>query len=140
MSDLPIRVLVSKVGLDGHDRGVRIVARGLRDAGMEVVYAGLHRTPEELVEAALEEDVDAMGLSIHSAAHMTLFPQVLELLKEKGLSHVLLTGGGIIPEEDAAELEGMGVGRIFGPGTPIEEIVEYVRDEVTRRKQETGER
>ncbi len=113
---------------------MRVVARGLFDAGMEVIYAGLHRTPEELVEAAVEEDVDAMGLSIHSAAHMTLFPQVVELLAARGLSHVLITGGGIIPKEDAAKLQSMGVGMIFGPGTPIEEIVEYVRVEVARRR------
>ena len=138
MTEAPIRVLVSKVGLDGHDRGVRVVARGLRDAGMEVIYAGLHRTPEELVEAALEEDVDAMGLSIHSAAHMTLFPKVLELLREKGLERVLVTGGGIIPKEDAAELRKLGLGEIFGPGTPIEEIVTYVREEVTRRRQDAA--
>lgn len=129
-----IRVLVSKVGLDGHDRGVRVVARGLSDAGMEVVYVGLHRTPEELVEAAMEEDVDVLGISIHSAAHMTLFPRLLDLLKSQGLSRVLLTGGGIIPEEDAASLESMGVGRIFGPGTPIEDIVVYIRAEVARRR------
>lgn len=129
-----IRVLISKVGLDGHDRGVRVVARGLVDAGMEVVYAGLHRTPEELVDAAVEEDVDVMGLSIHSAAHMTLFPQVLELLQQRGLSHVLITGGGIIPKEEAAALEAMGIGKIFGPGTPMMEIVEYVNAEVPRRR------
>lgn len=127
-------MLISKVGLDGHDRGVRVVARGLRDAGMEVVYAGLHRTPEELVEAAMEEDVEVMGLSIHSAAHMTLFPRVVDLLKERGLSHILVTGGGIIPEEDAASLEAGGVGRIFGPGTPIGDIVEYISAEVARRR------
>ena len=135
MTETPIRVLVSKVGLDGHDRGVRLVARGLRDAGMEVIYAGLHRTPEELVEAALEEDVDAMGLSIHSAAHMTLFPQVLTLLEARGLGHVLVTGGGIIPDDDAAALAKLGCGQIFGPGTPIEEIVTYVREEVARRRE-----
>ena len=130
-----IRVLISKVGLDGHDRGVRVVARGLSDAGMEVIYAGLHRTPEELIEAALEEDVDAIGISIHSAAHMTLFPQIMELLEEKGLSHVLVTGGGIIHQEDAAALERLGVGRIFGPGAPIVEIVEYITVEVARRRE-----
>lgn len=129
-----IRVLISKVGLDGHDRGVRVVARGLVDAGMEVVYAGLHRTPEELVEASVEEDVDVMGLSIHSAAHMTLFPRVLDLLRQRGLSHVLIIGGGIIPKEEAAALEGMGIGKIFGPGTPMMEIVEYVNTEVPRRR------
>ncbi len=129
-----IRVLVSKVGLDGHDRGVRVVARGLTDAGMEVVYAGLHRTPEDLVEAAEEEDVDALGISIHSAAHMTLFPRILGLLSQMGLSHVLVTGGGIIPKDEVTQLEEMGVGRIFGPGTPIEQIVKYIREEVARRR------
>jgi methylmalonyl-CoA mutase C-terminal domain/subunit len=129
-----IRVLVSKVGLDGHDRGVRVVARGLVDAGMEVVYVGLHRTPEELVDAAVDEDVDALGISIHSAAHMTLFPRLLGLLEKRGVEHILLTGGGIIPEEDAAELESMGVGRIFGPGTPMSDIVEYITAEVRRRR------
>lgn len=134
MTERRIRALISKIGLDGHDRGVRVVARGLRDAGMEVIYAGLHRTPEELVEAAVEEDVDVLGLSIHSAAHMTLFPRVLDLLKDRGLNRVLVTGGGIVPKEDAAALESMGVGRIFGPGTPIEEIVDYIEAEVTRRR------
>ena len=135
MRDSPIRVLISKVGLDGHDRGVRIVARGLRDAGMEVIYAGLHRTPEELVEAALEEDVEVMGLSIHSAAHMTLFPRVLDLLRSKGLDHVLVTGGGIISREDAEALGRIGMGRLFAPGTPIEEIVGYIEAEVARRRE-----
>jgi len=122
-----IRVLVAKPGLDGHDRGAKVVARALRDAGMEVIYTGLHQTPEMIVEAAIQEDVDVVGLSILSGAHMTLFPKVLNLLKEKGAGHILLTGGGIIPREDAEKLHEMGVGRLFGPGTHSSEIVEYIR-------------
>ncbi len=123
-----IKVLIAKPGLDGHDRGAKVVARALRDAGMEVIYTGLHQTAEMIVETALQEDVDVIGLSILSGAHMTYFPKVLKLMKEKGLDDVLLFGGGIIPEEDAKKLEEMGVGKIFGPGTPTEEIVEYVRE------------
>ena len=122
-----IKVLIAKPGLDGHDRGAKVVARALRDAGMEVIYTGLHQTAEMIVETALQEDVDVIGLSILSGAHMTYFPKVLKLMKEKGLDDVLLFGGGIIPEEDARKLEEMGVGKIFGPGTPTEEIVEYVK-------------
>ncbi|MFQ5905538.1 MAG: cobalamin B12-binding domain-containing protein [bacterium] len=121
-----IRVLVAKPGLDGHDRGAKVVARALRDAGMEVIYTGLHQTPEMIVEAAIQEDVDVVGLSILSGAHMTLFPKVLKLLKEKGAGDILLTGGGIIPREDAEKLYKMGVGRLFGPGTHSTEIVEYI--------------
>lgn len=135
MSDeRPIRVLVAKAGLDGHDRGAKVVAAALRDAGCEVVYTGLRQTPEQIVEAALQEDVDAVGLSLHSGAHMTLFPRVLELLKAAGAGDILLTGGGIIPPDDAARLAEMGVGRLFGPGTPLAELVTYVRDEVARRR------
>ncbi len=124
----PIKVLIGKVGLDGHDRGAKVLARALRDAGMEVVYTGLHRTAEEIVEMALQEDVDVIGISILSGAHMTYFPKILKLMKEKGLyGDVLFIGGGIIPEEDARELESMGVDRIFGPGTPLEEIIDYIR-------------
>jgi len=130
----PIRVLVAKAGLDGHDRGAKVVAAALRDAGCEVVYTGLRQTPEQIVEAALQEDVDAVGLSLHSGAHMTLFPRVLELLRAAGAGDILLTGGGIIPPDDAARLAALGVGRLFGPGTPLSELVTYVRDEVARRR------
>lgn len=129
-----IRVLVAKVGLDGHDRGAKVIACVLRDAGMEVIYTGLHQSPEQVVEAALQEDVEALGLSILSGAHMTLFPRVWKLMKEKGLGGVLLTGGGIIPPEDDAALKKLGIGKLFGPGTTGEEIVNYIRDEVARRR------
>src|SRR6187551_1933459 len=122
----PIRVLVAKPGLDGHDRGAKIVARALRDAGMEVIYTGLHQTPEMIASAAVQEDVDAVALSILSGAHMTLFPRVLELMKEKGIADVLLTGGGIISKEDMAALKSKGVGDLFGPGTPTTAIIEYI--------------
>jgi methylmalonyl-CoA mutase C-terminal domain/subunit len=125
--DERIRVLVGKPGLDGHDRGAKVVAAALRDAGMEVIYTGLHQTPERIVETALQEDVDVVALSILSGAHMTLFPRVLELMRERGMDEVLLTGGGIISKEDATTLLEMGVGRLFGPGTPTREIVEYIR-------------
>src|SRR5690242_18260474 len=134
MPERKIRVLVCKPGLDGHDRGAKVVASALRDAGMEVVYTGLRQTPQMVVESALQEDVDAIGLSMHSAAHMTIFPKVRELLVQKGMEHVLLTGGGIIPDEDMRSLEALGVGRLFGPGTPMKDIVEYVRAEVGRRR------
>ncbi len=123
-----IKVLIAKPGLDGHDRGAKVVARALRDAGMEVIYTGLHQTAEMIVETALQEDVDVIGLSILSGAHMTYFPKVLKLMKEKGLDDVLLFGGGIIPEEDAKKLQEMGVGKIFGPGTPTEETVKYIKE------------
>jgi methylmalonyl-CoA mutase C-terminal domain/subunit len=123
-----IRVLVSKVGLDGHDRGAKVVASALRDAGMEVVYGGLHLTPEMLVEMALQEDVDVVAVSIHSGAHMTLFPKILELLREKGAGDILLTGGGIIPRKDSDALNKMGVGRLFGPGTNTQDIVKYLKE------------
>jgi methylmalonyl-CoA mutase C-terminal domain/subunit len=122
----PIRVLVAKPGLDGHDRGAKVVAAALRDAGMEVIYTGLHQTPEMIAQAAVQEDVDVVGLSILSGAHLTLFPRVLKLLREAGRDDVLITGGGIIPPEDMAELERQGVGRLFGPGTPTSDLVAYI--------------
>ncbi len=128
MADRKIRVLVAKPGLDGHDRGAKVMASAMRDAGFEVIYTGLHQTPEMVVNAAVQEDVDVVALSILSGAHMTLFPRVLELLREEGLDHVLLTGGGIIPEEDMEALESRGVGRLFGPGTPTREPIEYIRE------------
>lgn len=124
----PIRVLVAKVGLDGHDRGAKVIATSLRDAGMEVIYTGLRQTPEMVVAAALQEDVDAIGISILSGAHMTVFPKLLQLLKEKGMNDVLLTGGGIIPEDDMKNLIEMGVGKLFAPGTPTSEIADYIKD------------
>jgi methylmalonyl-CoA mutase C-terminal domain/subunit len=130
----PIRILVAKAGLDGHDRGAKVVAAGLRDEGFEVIYTGLRQTPEMIVEAALQEDVDAIGLSLHSGAHMTLFPRVLELLRARGAEGILVTGGGIIPEADAKALEALGVGRLFGPGTPLREMAEYLRAAVRERR------
>jgi methylmalonyl-CoA mutase C-terminal domain/subunit len=124
----PIRVLVAKVGLDGHDRGAKVIATALRDSGMEVIYTGLRQTPEMVVNAALQEDVDAIGISILSGAHMTVFPKVLQLLKEKGMNEVLLTGGGIIPDEDMKKLNKMGVGNLFAPGTSTSEIAEYIKN------------
>ena len=123
----PIRVLVAKPGLDGHDRGAKVVAAALRDAGMEVVYTGLHQTPEMVVAAAVQEDVDVVGLSVLSGAHLTLFPRVVELLKEAGRGDVLVTGGGIIPREDMDALAARGVGKLFGPGTPTSDLVAYIR-------------
>ena len=125
-----IRVVVAKAGLDGHDRGVKIVARALRDAGMEVVYTGLHQTPEQIVEAALQEDADAVGLSVLSGAHMTLFARVVDLLKEKDAEDVVVFGGGIIPDADIAELERLGVRKVFTPGASMAEIVAWVRANV----------
>ena len=130
----PIRVLVAKAGLDGHDRGAKVVAAALRDAGFEVIYTGLRQTPEMIVSVALQEDVDAVGLSLHSGAHMSIFPRVLELLQAGGGESILLTGGGIIPEADAASLGALGVGRLFGPGTTLEALTTYIRDEVTARR------
>ena len=123
-----IRVLVAKPGLDGHDRGAKVVARALRDAGMEVIYTGLRQTPEMIVEAAVQEDVDIVGLSILSGAHMTLFPRVLRLLQESGLDDVIVVGGGIIPREDISTLEEMGVAAVFGPGAPLTEIVHTLQN------------
>jgi methylmalonyl-CoA mutase C-terminal domain/subunit len=122
-----VRVLIAKAGLDGHDRGAKVVAAALRDAGMEVIYTGLRKTPEMIVEAALQEDVDAIGVSILSGAHMTIFPRVLKLMKEKNLEDVLLFGGGIIPDKDIEKLKAMGVGELFTPGTSTVAIIEYVR-------------
>src|SRR5678810_257065 len=122
----PIRVLVAKVGLDGHDRGAKVIATALRDAGMEVIYTGLRQTPDMVVNAALQEDVDAIGISILSGAHMTVFPKVLQLMKEKGMDDVLLTGGGIIPDADMRQLNALGVGKLFAPGTPTSEIASYI--------------
>ena len=122
----PIRILVAKPGLDGHDRGAKVVAAALRDAGMEVIYTGLHQTPEMIATAAVQEDVDVVGLSILSGAHMTLFPRVRSLLDEMGRTEVLLTGGGIIPREDIEALQERGVGRLFGPGTPTSDLIQYI--------------
>ena len=130
----PIRVLVAKVGLDGHDRGAKVIATALRDQGMEVIYTGLRQTPEMVVNAALQEDVDAIGISILSGAHMTVFPKVAALMKEKGLDDVLLTGGGIIPEEDMKALNEKGVGRLFAPGTSTSEIAGYIKDWVKEHR------
>ncbi len=123
-----IRVLIAKPGLDGHDRGAKVIASALRDAGFEVIYTGLHQTPEMIVEAALQEDVDVIGLSILSGAHMTLFPRIKKLMDEKGLTDVLLTGGGIIPPEDVEALEKMGTGKIFGPGSSTSDIIAYIKE------------
>jgi len=125
--DRPIRVLVAKVGLDGHDRGAKVIATTLRDAGMEVIYTGLRQSPEMVVNAALQEDVDAIGISILSGAHMTVFPKIINLMKEKGVENILLTGGGIIPEDDMHALSKIGVGKLFAPGTAMSNIVEYIR-------------
>src|SRR3990170_3687646 len=128
------RILAAKVGLDGHDRGIKVVAAALRDAGMEVIYTGLHNTPEQVVNAALQEDVDAICVSILSGAHMTLFPILLNLMKKNKMTDVLLTGGGIIPPEDAGKLYKKGVGKLFGPGTDTREIVEYLTTEIKKRR------
>ena len=129
-----IRVLVAKPGLDGHDRGAKVVAAVLRDRGMEVIYTGLHQTPAQIAEAALQEDVDVVGLSIHSGAHMSLFPEIQREMKERGLEDVLVVGGGIIPEEDQKELESLGFGRLFGPGSPTQEIADYIETEIAARR------
>jgi methylmalonyl-CoA mutase, C-terminal domain len=130
----PIRVLVAKVGLDGHDRGAKVIATALRDAGMEVIYTGLRQTPEMVVNAALQEDVDAIGISILSGAHMTVFPKVAHLMKEKGMDDVLLTGGGIIPEEDMKQLQQKGVGTLFPPGTSTNDIASYINNWVQQHR------
>ena len=127
-----IRVLIAKPGLDGHDRGAKVIARALRDAGMEVIYTGLHQTPEMIAEAALQEDVDAVGLSILSGAHMALFPRVIEEMRKRGLDDVLVYAGGIIPDDDIPAIKNMGVAGVFGPGTPMEDTVRFVRDNVRR--------
>jgi methylmalonyl-CoA mutase, C-terminal domain len=128
MPEPKIRILVAKPGLDGHDRGAKVIASALRDAGFEVIYTGLHQTPEMIVRAAVQEDVDVVALSILSGAHMTLFPRVLELLRQEGVDHVLITGGGIIPQEDIETLQKMGIGRLFGPGSPTSEPIAYIRE------------
>jgi methylmalonyl-CoA mutase C-terminal domain/subunit len=128
-----VRVLVAKPGLDGHDRGAKVIASSFRDAGFEVIYTGLHQTPEMIVSAAVQEDVDVVAMSVLSGAHMTLFPRVKELLDEAGADHVLVTGGGIIPESDMEALETRGIGRLFGPGTPTTEAIAYVREWFTRQ-------
>jgi methylmalonyl-CoA mutase C-terminal domain/subunit len=130
----PIRVLVAKVGLDGHDRGAKVIATALRDAGMEVIYTGLRQTPEMVVNAALQEDVDAIGISILSGAHNTVFPKVINLMKEKGMNDVLLTGGGIIPDDDMKTLNEMGVGQLFPPGTTTTTIADYIKDWVKENR------
>ncbi|MBI3110128.1 MAG: cobalamin B12-binding domain-containing protein [Ignavibacteriales bacterium] len=135
--DRKIRVLVAKAGLDGHDRGAKVVAAALRDAGMEVIYTGLRKTPEMIVEAALQEDVDAIGISLLSGAHMTIFPKVRQLMKEKGLNDVLLFGGGIIPQSDMDSLKKSGVGQLFTPGASTTEIIEYVRTWAAEHRKET---
>jgi methylmalonyl-CoA mutase C-terminal domain/subunit len=132
----PIRILVAKPGLDGHDRGAKVVAAALRDAGMEVIYTGLHQTPEMIATAAVQEDVDVVGLSILSGAHMTLFPRVLELLREQGRDDVLVTGGGIIPKEDMEALNKLGTGKLFGPGTPTSDLVEYIKSWFAERQRQ----
>lgn len=130
----PIRVLVAKVGLDGHDRGAKVIATSLRDAGMEVIYTGIRQTPEMVVNAALQEDVDAIGISILTGAHNTIFPKILRLMKEKGMNDVLVTGGGIIPGEDMKKLKEMGVGELFAPGTTTTTIADYIRNWVIENR------
>jgi methylmalonyl-CoA mutase C-terminal domain/subunit len=132
-SERKIRVLIAKPGLDSHDRGAKIVARALRDAGMEVIYTGLRQTPEQIVETVLQEDVDVLGLSILSGAHMALFPRIMELMQKKGLTDVLVFAGGIIPDEDVPHIKKMGIKEVFGPGTPLETIIEFVRKNAPRR-------
>lgn len=132
----PIRVLVAKVGLDGHDRGAKFIASALRDAGMEVIYTGLRQTPEMVVNSAMQEDVDAIGISILSGAHMTVFPKIMRLLKEKKINDILVTGGGIIPPSDMKQLNEMGVGKLFAPGAHTNEITEYIRDWVKHNRSE----
>ncbi len=134
----PIRVVVAKPGLDGHDRGAKVVAAALRDAGMEVIYTGLHQTPEMIAAAAVQEDADVIGLSILSGAHMTLIPRVRQLVAEQGRDDILITGGGIIPREDMEALQAQGIGRLFGPGTPTTELIDYIKDWfATREAQDT---
>jgi len=133
VTEKKIRVLVAKPGLDGHDRGAKVIARALRDAGMEVIYTGLRQTPEMIVEAAIQEDVDVIGMSILSGAHMTLFPRVMKLLAENGLEDVLVVAGGIIPDDDVPALKGIGIAGIFGPGTSTEETISFVKENVRRK-------
>ena len=135
----PIRVLVAKPGLDGHDRGAKVVAAALRDAGMEVIYTGLHQTPEMIATAAVQEDVDVVGLSILSGAHMTLFPRVRELLNEQGRDDILVTGGGIIPREDMDSLKERGIGELFGPGTKTSDLIDYIKKWFAEREERLGQ-
>lgn len=130
----PIRVLIAKVGLDGHDRGAKVIASFLRDAGMEVIYTGLRQTPEMVVNAAIQEDVDVIGISILSGAHMTVFPKIMELLKQKEVNDILVTGGGIIPEKDMEKLHNLGVGRLFAPGAETKEIISYIQNWVSNHR------
>jgi methylmalonyl-CoA mutase C-terminal domain/subunit len=134
MAERPIRVLIAKPGLDGHDRGAKVVARALRDAGMEVIYTGIRQTPEMIAEAALQEDVDVVGLSILSGAHLDLFPRIVELLRQKGMDDIVLTCGGIIPEQDVAALKQMGFAGAFGPGTSTQDLVTFIRDQVALKR------
>jgi len=136
MTEKKIRVLIAKPGLDGHDRGAKVIARALRDAGMEVIYTGLRQTPEMIASAAVQEDVDVIGLSILSGAHMTLFPRVRELLHEQGRDDILITGGGITPKDDMDALQAQGMGRLFGPGTPTTELIDYIRGWFTERERQ----
>lgn len=129
-----LRILIAKPGLDGHDRGAKVIARAFRDAGFEVIYTGVRQTPEQIVETAIQEDVDAIGLSILSGAHVHLFPRIMELLKEKGVEDILVVGGGIIPEEDIPMLKQAGISEIFGPGTPLATAVQFVKDNVRKKK------
>ena len=138
MADRPIRVLVAKAGLDGHERGAKVVAASLRDAGFEVIYTGLRHTPEAVVRAAIQEDVDAVGLSILSGAHMTIFPKLMELLKNEGAEHILLFGGGVIPAADIDKLNKDGIGKIFPPGTDTGEIVDYLNSEISERRSKSS--
>jgi methylmalonyl-CoA mutase C-terminal domain/subunit len=130
---MPIRVLIAKPGLDGHDRGAKVIARALRDAGVEVIYSGLHQTPEQIVETAVQEDVGGVGMSVLSGAHMTLFPRVAELLAERGADDVVVFGGGIIPDDDIEELRRRGLAAVFTPGTPLQTVTDWVRDNVPER-------
>lgn len=138
MADRPLRIIVAKAGLDGHDRGAKVIARALRDAGMEVIYTGLFQTPEQIVQTAIQEDADGIGLSILSGAHMTLFPLVIEQLKEQGAEDVVFFGGGTIPPEDVQELRERGVKAIFTPGAPLQEIVDFVEAECGKRRELVG--
>ncbi len=138
MADRPLRIIIAKAGLDGHDRGAKVIARALRDAGMEVIYTGLFQTPEQIVQTAIQEDADGIGLSILSGAHMTLFPLVIDQLKEQGAEDVVFFGGGTIPPEDAAELKQRGVQAVFTPGAPLQEIVDFVEAQCGKRRELVG--
>jgi methylmalonyl-CoA mutase C-terminal domain/subunit len=140
MSGRPVRILTAKVGLDGHDRGIKVISRALRDAGVEVIYTGLHQTPAQVVEAAIQEDVDGIGISLLSGAHMTLFPEVLRRLRERGGEDIVVFGGGIVPADDAVELKRMGVDEVFTPGTSIRDIIEYVERRFGLEKVPAGAR